>query len=57
MIMSKYQTTAHVTYNIGYHIVFCPKAHEKAPGEHPGSPPARFPNQPSTFTSSPALKT
>lgn len=23
--MSKYQATAHVTYNIGYHVVFCPK--------------------------------
>jgi len=23
--MSKYQSTSHVTYNIGYHIVFCPK--------------------------------
>ena len=23
--MSKYQATTHVTYNIGYHVVFCPK--------------------------------
>lgn len=23
--MSKYQATTHATYNIGYHIVFCPK--------------------------------
>lgn len=23
--MSKYQATSHVTYNIGYHVVFCPK--------------------------------
>lgn len=23
--MSKYLATSHVTYNIGYHIVFCPK--------------------------------
>lgn len=23
--MSKYQSATHVTYNIGYHVVFCPK--------------------------------
>lgn len=23
--MSKYQSTTHVTYNIGYHVIFCPK--------------------------------
>lgn len=23
--MSKYQSSTHVTYNIGYHVVFCPK--------------------------------
>lgn len=23
--MTKYQATTHATYNIGYHIVFCPK--------------------------------
>ena len=25
MIMSKYLSRSHVTYNMGYHIVFCPK--------------------------------
>lgn len=23
--MSKYHSSAHSTYNIGYHVVFCPK--------------------------------